>query len=295
MSASNSYIYYSFGFKITSNYEIRGLEKNKNSDFPFIPLLINLKISLDFDDIENPYGITKNDNVYILCFKKITYHITKSSIKVTCNSEELFFSTLFNLPLSIVMTLNGRLLLHSSSFVHENTLYPICADKGNGKSTLSAYALTKGDTFFSDDTLPLILFNDCILAVNSVNYIKLNKDSADSIYNSRYNSYKKNIQGKIYIPTKYKFYSLPLNHIFFMVTNNKINHIQLISNFSTIKILLFKNIVGISWFDSSLKNLITESDIFKALYLNSLKFFSFNNSKTFISLNNVYEYIIANK
>lgn len=173
------------------------------------------------------------------------------------------------------MLLNGRVLLHSSAFIKNKKLFPICAEKGMGKSTLLAYAFKKGDKVFCDDTLPLILFNSGVFAINSTSFIKLNSDSCSKIGIDNFENLEKNVNNKAYVELESKNSLIPLEALYFMTSNNKETGLSPITSRIAAHTLVYGNIVGISWFNHALQDMVKNNDLFKIL-CSEIQLFKFN-------------------
>ena len=112
-----NFVYYGFGLKINSNIQLIGLsEVNASFDIDMIEVFLNVIIDSDYSSGKSNYTLYYDDSVYILDFKKITYKIQNNKLYVVTKYKELFVSTFFYIPLSIILLLNGRVLLHSSAF-----------------------------------------------------------------------------------------------------------------------------------------------------------------------------------
>ena len=191
-------------------------------------------------------------------FKEITYEIQPNKIYVITKYRELFNSTFFNIPMSILLLLNNRILLHSSAFINNGKLYPICAEKGMGKSTLLAYAFSKGDKVFCDDTLPLITIGNHIFAINSTSFIKLNSDSCEKIGFEDFENLEKNINNKAYVETKSENSLISLDSLYFMSNSKKNIEVTSITSRIAANAFVYGNVVGISWFNHMLTSRYTE-------------------------------------
>lgn len=185
------FTYYGYGFRLLSNYPLRGLsDKEYKLELDLIDIDINVVIDGKFQT-GNIYSLQQNNDSFCLDLNSALYDIGKNAINVVAKHDELFYSTFYNIPLSILLVLHGRILLHSSAFVRNGELCPICASKGVGKSTLITYACRRGDKFFCDDTLPLILIKEKIFAVEGADFVKLNSDSCKQLMISNFDSLKK--------------------------------------------------------------------------------------------------------
>lgn len=155
-----------------------------------------------------------------------------------------------------------------------------------GKSTLLAYAYKKGDKVFCDDTLPLILFNNDVFALNSTSFIKLNSDSCSKTGIDNYEILKKNVNNIAYIELANKNALMPLKALYFMI-NNKNTGLSPITSSIVARTFVYGNIVGISWFNHTLQELVKNSSLFKIL-CSELQLFKFNIIRRWDCLENNY-------
>ena len=163
-----------------------------------------------------------------------------------------------------------------------------------GKSTLLAYAFSRGDQVFCDDTLPLIFTNGCLYAVTGTSYIKLNEDSYRKIGFKSYDKLKKNINDKAYLETQTAHSMVLLDSLYFMSNGKKEIEISLITSPIAAKALVFGNVVGISWFDHTLINILKNCEIFKML-CTEIKLYKFHVIRQWDFLEANYFHLISRR
>ncbi len=133
-----NYVQYGFGLKINSNIQLSGLSEVKDSfEFEMIDIFLNVIVDSNYSSGKRDYALYYENNTYILDFNEITYKIQRNRLNVTTKYTELFISTFFNVPLSILLLLNERILLHSSAFVKNEKLFAVCGEKGMGNECCS--------------------------------------------------------------------------------------------------------------------------------------------------------------
>lgn len=290
-----NYTYYGFGMKLNSNILLTGLSESVGSvEYPMLEISLLVIVDWNYASGRENYGLYLEGDKFILDFKEITYEIQRHKIYVITKYKELFNSTFFNVPLSILLLLNNRILLHSSAFIRNFKLYPICAEKGMGKSTLLAYAFSRGDQVFCDDTLPLIFTNGCLYAVTGTSYIKLNEDSYRKIGFKSYDKLKKNINDKAYLETQTAHSMVLLDSLYFMSNGKKEIEISLITSPIAANALVFGNVVGISWFDHTLINILKNCEIFKML-CTEIKLYKFHVIRQWDFLEANYFHLISRR
>ena len=281
-----SYLHYGYGFEFKSNVEIFGLRSGSTMSLvDLIPIELNFFYkSYDLpskrehslyrstekchDELYlRPKKITDaNRSIYTVnFFGKITYVIERNAVAVYTRDMNMFISTFFNIPMSVLLILNKRILLHCSAFMRGSNLFPLSADKGHGKSTLTAYAVTQGDKLFCDDTLPVLLKNGELYVAPATTHIKLNLDSCKQLGIENHMGYKKNITGKIFIEKDFSISLTPLRSLYFV--SRRGNNTSLISIGSKImsRTLILGSVVGISWLDTVLRHKVVFSQIYDAL------------------------------
>lgn len=122
-----NFVYYGYGLKINSNVQLIGLSKvNLSFGIDMIEVFLDVTINSNYSSAKSNYALYNDDNgTYILDFNEITYRIQKNKLCVITKYKELFISTFFNIPLSIILLLNRRILLHASAFIKNERLFSI--------------------------------------------------------------------------------------------------------------------------------------------------------------------------
>ena len=285
------HIYYGYGARFLSNFPLRGLsETNCEDEVALIEVEVNVTIERDFQT-GNVYSLQRKNGLFILDLHGIVYSINRYSINVITNHKELFYSTFYNIPLSILFVLHNRILLHSSAFVRDGQLYPICAEKGIGKSTLVTYAYYKGNKFFCDDTLPLILIDDEIYAVSGTDFVKLNSDSCMQLQVTDFYSLKKNINNKVYLNLRPYERPIKLKKLYFMSKNHRETETTVINSKLFSKALVLSSVVGILWFSEELVSMIVNDKIYDNL-CNNIQLIKFNVVENWENLDSNYLHLI---
>jgi hypothetical protein len=279
--------------KLNSNIPLIGLSENAGSvEYTMLEVSLSVVIDSNYFSGGKDYRLYLDGDKFILDFKEITYEIQHDKVCVMTKYKELFNSTFFNVPMSILLLLNNRILLHSSAFIRNCKLYPICAEKGMGKSTLLAYAFSQGDKVFCDDTLPLIFTDNHLYATTSTSYIKLNEDSYQKIGFKNYDKLNKNISNKAYLETQVEHSMILLDSLYFMSNSKKEVELSLITSKIAANMLVYGNVVGISWFNSTLISILKNCEIFKVL-CSEIKLYKFNMIRQWDFLEANYFHLIA--
>lgn len=258
------FVFYGFGIEFTSNINLAGLSREMclPTLFELIKVEVQVKIDSDTKLDSTANSMVDEGSAFIFNFYgEIEYTIFQNKIVARSKSAELLLSTFYNIPISVILILNNMLLLHASAFHVGNKLYPICAEKGTGKSTFTAYAISKGARLFCDDTLAITFVNDTIFAFRGANFVKLNEDAIEAVGLSNVDYDNRNIAGKIYceLPLANACY-MPIESIYFMSVGD-IN-IDGVKSPLLARTMLLSNVVGVAWLGSMLKHRIVNSQIF---------------------------------
>lgn len=257
--------YYGFGLKFLSNYPLKGLSEIPYEEKPeFIDVEVNVTIDREFQT-KNIYSLHKESDFYVLDLDDVLYRIDRNSITVIARHEELLYSTFYNIPVSIILILNARILLHASAFIRNGQLCAICADKGMGKSTLVTYAYKQGNPLFVDDTLSLVLMNGDIYALHGADFIKLHEDSCVNLGMEDYQSMEKNVNNKAYVHLETYKHTIQLKKLFFLTNTDQEVNVSHVHGDMLAKTLVFGAVVGVSWFDKELITMMKNSEIFEFL------------------------------
>ncbi len=259
--------YYGYGFQIHSNVPLPGLKEQRPEAYEECYTVVDISVSVEacMDSENTPYGIVPEGRGYTLYLQDMVYRIERTGITAVTKYPELFYSTLFNVPMSVLMLLHGRLLLHSSAFVHNGLLFPVCARKGTGKSTLIAYAVKQGTLCFCDDTLPLLLCDSKLIAVKGAEWIKMDKNTCDMLQYGAFGEYRKNWNQKAYVPAESHGSSASVERLFYLFYGEKGNVLYPVHSNIYARSLIFENIVGVAWFEDTLLKAVKHNEIFRFL------------------------------
>lgn len=266
--------------------------------------IIYINIADKLDKCENINNIRYIDGYYIFEYKdKIKYKISQNKMFIDSINFEYFTSTFFNIPLSVWLILNNRILLHTNGLVFNNKLYPFCGKKGVGKSTLvlSNVFNNKNIKFFSDDTICIGFEKEKLFAYCPINIIKLHKDSYDLLIDDgNFELRQKNIMNKAYVEIEEKYLhncnKIELETLFLLDRNNNICCIEIedITNNLQKKEILVSNVIGYKYLERTL--LMKVINIFKKIDISSLHIIRLNipNDLNYM-INNFWEDLINEK
>ena len=265
--------YYIYGFRLFSNIELKNISSFCNQPYNGI-----LRLNFIRKELGESHWIIKleeNDGKYILNIgDHIIYHICpiNNCITVYSSNETLVESTIINLPFAVFAITQNSLLLHASVLVCKNTLIPICASKGTGKTTLTA-AMSKFLPFFSDDTLYINLNNGNFATYQGSTTMKMFCDSASALTLSAVSD-KVNIQSKgYYYPTlvtesQLKKDDNSLCKLFFLFRENRQNIlIEEIKSQHSKNMYLHANICGAEVLGFEYCKRIIHSQLYKKMML----------------------------
>ena len=190
------YIYSLYGFKLYSQIPLFFLPVYSTQPDPNGELYLEY---IQMEIAEASWDITfsrESDEYTLRMGASITYRIHAKEKRITAyaSNVECVESTLLNLPFAAFATTQHALLLHASSLAYNNTLIPLFATKGTGKTTLSA-ALSIFFPFFSDDTLYVKLAQGVVEPFAGSRLMKAHDDSANTL-NLRPVCNKRNLQNK---------------------------------------------------------------------------------------------------
>lgn len=263
--------YYLYNFILHTKIEFKMLKKVSSrdiSDAPILHLYINSPLPQDAD--------------YILNFKEnITYYFCpkNDSIFVETDDLSLLFSSFFNIPMSIFCLYKNFVLLHGNTLFYKNNLYCFCANKGIGKTTITAL-LSKNCNWFSDDCLGIGEYNNQIWGYNAVNTLKLCKNTCNHLLSqSIFNSYFDKLSQKAIIPASLftaeaPCNKYPLKQIIFL-SRNVGNSFELNPIKTRIQkaIYLIQSIVGTEYFDRLLIDIFKRTNLYEMI-LDKIDFYS---------------------
>ena len=100
-------------------------------------------------------------------------------------SNEVFFTYFLGQVLSYCLLTRGIEPLHATAMVVGDHAVAFLGDSGAGKSTLAATFLQKGYTLLTDDVLALDFRGESVWVRPGIARVKLNPDSADSVFYGR--------------------------------------------------------------------------------------------------------------
>jgi len=100
-------------------------------------------------------------------------------------SNEVFFTYFLGQVLSYCLLTRGIEPLHATAMIVNDQAVAFLGDSGAGKSTLAATFLQKGYTLLTDDVLALEFRGESAWVWPGIARVKLNPDSADSVFYGR--------------------------------------------------------------------------------------------------------------
>lgn len=169
------YKYLLYGYILITNEQIPILEKAETMlerKLPKIYMNVDINTSNFTDEI---IYIEKKVSYYHINLSIHGYYdiyYNKKIIYAYITSKKSLISTILNIPFSVYLLLEGKILLHCSSIIYEDKVYCFCGKKGVGKSTV-LINLIEQYKYYSDDTLALNYENNNIYCYNSTKYIKV--------------------------------------------------------------------------------------------------------------------------
>lgn len=174
-------------------------------------------------------------------------------IDIVAVNFESFFSTFFNIPLSVYMLLEDRPILHCSGLQRNEDLYLFIGEKGVGKSTLVSFLEKMGfGNVYNDDTLCI---NRDTQVYPAIPFVKLT-DTSSALLNYNVDGLKRNVAGKYYFPIKTVGLKQPLfiKSIFFIYPSDcgKKPVLTSIDNEKIVKSRLTASVVGVHYMSRQL-------------------------------------------
>ena len=92
----------------------------------------------------------------------------KFSIRIVAPSVEIAFLILLNIPLSLLLLSDNKIILHCSCTMDEFGIYAFSGNKGDGKSTIAAIFAAHNRAIFSDDTLCIDIDGKTVYSNNTI-------------------------------------------------------------------------------------------------------------------------------
>ena len=247
------YMYSIYGINVSSNIKIDYVNKLNDCNEKINKLLnLYLEVRYDYKEKEiSPITITQIDetiNIDLNPFAFYTIDIGNKLIRCSACNYEAFFSTFFNIPLSVYTILSGEFILHTSSMLINDKLICFIGEKGIGKSTTSRYLENEDIEQYSDDTLK-IDSNNCGYRGNKLT--KLNVDSLKFLKNVKFTGHS-NAVGKKYIELNSDYTPHVIGAIILLKRGaEKITFSEIKSEMAYYSVLL-SNVIGINYFTSDM-------------------------------------------
>ena len=271
------YEYFLYGHLLISNVELHMLDMyNGQTILGEVTLNVLVQEKKDFQCLDDIYTEFSEDYSLLVIGDKVEYGIFSKQNLISVKTSDLvwFESTILNLPFAILFAMNDMLLLHASSLINVDTIIPICASKGTGKTTLSV-GLSNHFPFYSDDTLLIELSNKEVQCFSGSGWVKLNKDSYNLIgAKEDFDSLKKNVQGKAYYSLRPMVNAshYELNTLFFLHREGEKVKCEKITGGFNRKLLLHSNICGTGTLGYEYCKMIDRNSVFNFL-LDNMNFF----------------------
>lgn len=175
------YSYFIYGYKLISNIVLTNIPIYcAQSYYNGVLYLKFYKDNMESSSWATSLMINENQNAYTLYIGDyVLYRLypSQNSISVYASDPLYVESTILNLPFAVLAIAKKSLLLHASVFAYEDTLIPIFAKKGTGKTTLAA-SMSKFYPFFSDDTLYVNPRGDFMRLHAGSRILKMHTDSS---------------------------------------------------------------------------------------------------------------------
>ena len=183
VSPNTSFSYRAFGLRITSEHELPELER---SEFGETTLSVTWLASVAADSVVDAPPTRAGDRCIGLSFARVAafsiYPDEKQiTVKPAAGSESVARLPLLGPVMAIFLHLNGRLVLHGSGVACGPGMVAFVGDKGAGKSTTAAAAVSTGWPLVSDDLLACGSSPTGWTAEATYAHLKLNTDAAGSI------------------------------------------------------------------------------------------------------------------
>lgn len=189
-------------------------------------------------------------------------HFSKHYIRIYSDKEDDAFLFILNVPVSILLAYDNKIVFHSSNVLINNNIYSFSGPKGAGKSTTTAILSLGSEnvTSFSDDTICIDVKNSMICSnyyvekytQNTLDLLNYNKDIIDNSLDYKNNKYLKPV---FYDGGLKELSSL---HIYYLFRSDKFQS-KVITNIYAKIDLFLRNIVGIKYFNKDIKNQIEDS------------------------------------
>lgn len=213
---------------------------------------------------QGPYGITyPTNNIAIITYQYIQYalYLRENRIDVFTREIDTVFFTLFHIPLSIMLAVNGLLMFHAGACYINGTISSFTAEKGKGKSTLILKLMKMGLKIYSDDCIAIL--NEDGHCFNSYSYLKVKKEDIQYVPFDVPTSYYNESTNKYHCPIPILPRQELLTKIYILRRENCDEYNLVDIEKKTDKVLaLFNGIVGIRFYNSFLKTQIINNPIF---------------------------------
>lgn len=265
------FFYNVYGYTIGINVDMPLLTPIRSSEYDY---LFNVEY---VNSVENESIALKNDrgivSISLGMYADIVIDNITKTVTYHAVDYESFFSTVFNIPFSVIHLLNNEFLIHSSSILYEEGVICFLGDKGTGKSTLVSIMSEKCESvdFFSDDTIRI---DKDLRGYWAHNLLKLDNDILGDISQDRLTEHY-NVSGKRYILYDSPREGKKVKALVFCERNSSIreHRIDEINGEVLRNAYLIKNIIGVRFLDSVFlgKALRETKNYFKRLRLFRLR------------------------
>lgn len=264
------YSYFFLGVSLETNCRIPFLKSNEMENYSknyecYKKIVAHIEIINDYEN-EKPYGIRylSADKVCITFqFVKYILFLKENRMQVYAKTTEIIFYTLFNIPLSFMLSANDIILFHSSACIIDNTICAFTGEKGMGKSTLIKKLMKRGIEIYSDDSIAII--NQELECFNSYNFMKIKKDNKNNLGEIDILHYNE-ITDKYLCPIHATLAKRKIAHIYVLKRGVYRDYtIEEIKQRKEKILALYGGIVGIKFFSSQIKAKVVNGEIFKKI------------------------------
>lgn len=265
------YRYIMYDYIIKANRPCKYLREISNSKFYNIQNIIEIKIHNN-DVKTNDNDVKTNDDVFrykytesgmIGIWKGIHYYMNfeEHNIEVYCGEDDDAYLFILNIPLSILLAYDDKLIFHSSNLLINGNLYSFSGPKGVGKSTITAILSQKSDVIlFSDDTICIDVNNSSVYSnyyvtkytKHTLDILKLTNCFTNNCLDYKNNKYINKI---LYTGGAYDISRLQICYLF---RDNIFYNIIVTNKFAQIDLFL-RNIVGIKYCNKKMREKIVNN------------------------------------
>ena len=204
-------------------------------------------------------------NVWMGCLGKYRIDPQERIIHAQTDGENMCYSTLFNIPMSIYFALRGDLLLHCSSVSAHGKLYSFCGNKGSGKSTLTTLISESYGGFYNDDSLRV---SEDLSAWGGLQAVKLQDDTLHFISCNKNNTLHQTAFQKWLYCQEPVYQPARLHHVIFLRRSPSTDSfkVEKITSKIHVYLKLIENVIGFnSCFPENLKNRILSTGLLEQI------------------------------